>query len=67
MILLDDFAKNISVSQAFVKAQKTRAYFKRYQVKFKRRRGERCHDFVVPLCRCFNSSLLLYDGNLCPF
>lgn len=25
--------------QAFVKAQKTKAYFKRYQVKFKRRRG----------------------------
>jgi len=25
--------------KAFVKAQKSRAYFKRYQVKFKRRRG----------------------------
>uniref|UniRef100_A0A2P2MT65 Uncharacterized protein n=1 Tax=Rhizophora mucronata TaxID=61149 RepID=A0A2P2MT65_RHIMU len=24
---------------AFVKAQKTKAYFKRFQVKFKRRRG----------------------------
>lgn len=27
----------------------------------------RVHDFVVPLCRCFSSSLLLYDGNLYSF
>lgn len=30
---------NDSFLQAFAKAQKTKAYFKRYQVKFKRRRG----------------------------
>lgn len=28
-----------SVFQVFVRAQKSKAYFKRYQVKFKRRRG----------------------------
>lgn len=30
--------RGISCSQAFVKVQKTKAYFKRYQVKFRRRR-----------------------------
>lgn len=38
--------------QAFVKAQKTKAYFKRFQVKFKRRRGISSVLYVTKL-HCF--------------
>lgn len=44
----------VSIFQAFVKTQKTKAYSKRYQVKYKRRRGSiylgwgrRCHLQLV--------------------
>ena len=43
--------------QAFVKAQKSKAYFKRFQVKFKRRRGIAFvfHDsYFILFCSIFS-------------
>lgn len=39
--------------QPFVKVVKNKAYFKRYQVKFRRRRGEWCCQITMPcVCMC---------------